>query len=78
MEQVDHRDGNDDYRQPGNPFRLMAPTQKDQLLRNTKAAMDGMPVEIVKRHCGEAADSSSEIPSLAGCSGDQLINFGEE
>jgi hypothetical protein len=26
----------------------------------------------------EAADSSSEIPSLAGCSGGQLINFGEE
>jgi hypothetical protein len=35
-------------------------------------------VSQVSRHRGEAADSSSEIPSLAGCSGGQLINFGEE
>jgi hypothetical protein len=52
--------------------------RRDQLLRNIKAAMDGVPVEIVKRHRGEAADSSSEIPSLTGCSGGQIINFGEE
>src|SRR5215469_3029341 len=44
-----HRDGNDDYRQPGNLFRLMLPEQKDQLFDNIKAAMDGVPIEIVKR-----------------------------
>jgi catalase len=44
-----HRDGNDDYRQPGDLFRLMTPDQKDQLFHNIKAAMDGVPLEIVKR-----------------------------
>ncbi len=44
-----HRDGNDDYRQPGNLFRLMLPEQKEQLFDNIKAAMDGVPIEIVKR-----------------------------
>jgi len=52
-----HRDGNDDYRQPGDLFRLMSPDQRDQLFDNTKAAMAGVPVEIVKRwigHCYKA------------------------
>jgi catalase len=44
-----HRDGNDDYRQPGDLFRLMSPDQKDQLFHNIKAAMDGVPLEIIKR-----------------------------
>jgi catalase len=44
-----HRDGNDDYRQAGNLFRLMSPEQKEQLFNNIKAAMDGVPLEIVKR-----------------------------
>jgi catalase len=44
-----HRDGNDDYRQPGDLFRLMSPEQKDQLFHNIKAAMDGVPLEIIKR-----------------------------
>jgi catalase len=45
----DHRDGNDDYRQPGDLFRLMLPEQKEQLFDNIKAAMDGVPLDIVKR-----------------------------
>src|SRR6202030_3826403 len=44
-----HRDGNDDYRQPGDLFRLMTADQKDQLFHNIKAAMGGVPLEIVKR-----------------------------
>ncbi|HUI94597.1 MAG TPA: catalase [Xanthobacteraceae bacterium] len=44
-----HRDGNDDYRQPGDLFRLMLPEQKDQLFDNIKGAMEGVPIEIVKR-----------------------------
>ena len=48
-DRYNHRDGNDDYRQPGDLFRLMSPEQKDQLFHNIKAAMDGVPIEIVKR-----------------------------
>src|SRR4030081_2490820 len=44
-----HRDGNDDYRQPGDLFRLMSADQKQQLFHNVKAAMDGVPMEIVQR-----------------------------
>ena len=48
-DRYDHRTGNDDYRQPGDLFRLMTWDQKDQLFHNIKAAMDGVPLEIVKR-----------------------------
>jgi catalase len=48
-DRYNHRDGNDDYRQPGDLFRLMSPEQKDQLFHNIKAAMEGVPIEIVKR-----------------------------
>jgi catalase len=56
-DRYNHRDGNDDYRQPGDLFRLMRPDQKEQLFQNYKAAMAGVPVEIVKRqivHCYRA------------------------
>ena len=33
-DRYNHRDGNDDYRQPGDLFRLMTPDQKDQLFHN--------------------------------------------
>src|ERR1700730_1515120 len=49
-DRYNHRDGNDDYRQPGDLFRLMPAVQKQQLFQNYKAAMEGVPVEIVKRH----------------------------
>ena len=57
VDRYDHRDGNDDYRQPGDLFRLMSPAQKEQLFQNYKAAMEGVPVEIVTRqiaHCYRA------------------------
>ena len=44
-----HRDGNDDYRQVGDLFRLMSADQKEQLFDNIKAAMEGVPMEIIKR-----------------------------
>jgi catalase len=44
-----HRDGNDDYRQPGDLFRLMTPELQGQLMDNIAAAMQGVPVEIVRR-----------------------------
>jgi catalase len=48
-DRYNHRDGNDDYRQAGDLFRLMSAAQKERLFDNIKAAMDGVPTEIVKR-----------------------------
>src|SRR5882757_5764282 len=56
-DRYNHRDGNDDYRQPGDLFRLMTTDQKQQLFQNYKAAMEGVPIEVVKRqivHCYRA------------------------
>ena len=47
-----HRDGNDDYTQPGNLFRLMSGTQKQQLFSNIAEAMRGVPREIIDRQLG--------------------------
>jgi len=44
-----HRDGNDDYTQAGDLFRLMTPEQQDRLFDNIAAAMAGVPEEIVQR-----------------------------
>jgi catalase len=48
-DRYDHRNGNDDYRQAGHLFRLMRADQKQQLFDNIKAAMEGVPREIVER-----------------------------
>jgi catalase len=44
-----HRDGNDDYRQPGDLFRLMTEEQKRRLFSNIADAMAGVPQEIIAR-----------------------------
>jgi len=44
-----HREGNDDYTQPGNLFRLMNQDQKQQLFNNLAAAMQGVPERIKVR-----------------------------
>lgn len=51
-DRFNHRDGNDDYTQPGNLFRLMNAEQQGRLMDNIAAAMQGVPVEIVKRQVG--------------------------
>ena len=48
-DRYNHRDGNDDYRQVGDLFRLMSADQKEQLFDNIEAAMEGVPMEIIKR-----------------------------
>jgi len=48
-DRYNHREGNDDYTQPGNLFRLMTAEQQGRLMDNIAAAMGGVPVEIVKR-----------------------------
>ncbi|RNF85124.1 catalase [Montanilutibacter psychrotolerans] len=44
-----HRDGNDDYTQPGNLFRLFDDAQKQRLFDNLAAAMQGVPETILRR-----------------------------
>ena len=50
-ERYNHRLGNDDYTQPGNLFRLFNADQKKRLMDNIHDAMQGVPIEIVKRQC---------------------------
>jgi catalase len=48
----DHRQGNDDYTQPGDLFRLMPPDEQQRLFKNITSAMDGVPDYIVQRQLG--------------------------
>src|SRR5690606_27658470 len=48
-DRYDHREGNDDYTQAGDLFRLMNADQQAQLFANIAAAMHGVPQEIVQR-----------------------------
>jgi len=48
-DRYNHRDGNDDYTQPGNLFRLFNAEQKLRLFGNIAAAMQGVPDEIKRR-----------------------------
>jgi len=48
-DRYNHRLGNDDYKQPGDLFRLMPADAKERLMDNAAEAMGGVPVEIVKR-----------------------------
>jgi catalase len=51
----DHREGNDDYTQPGDLFRLMNKEQQQALFGNIAAAMQGVPEFIVERQLGHFA-----------------------
>ena len=58
-DRYNHRDGNDDYTQPGDLFRLMSADQKQQLFGNIAAAMKGVPEEIVRRQLGHFAKADA-------------------
>jgi len=57
-DRYNHRDGNDDYRQPGDLFRLMSTDQRKRLCSNIADAMGGVPQFIIERQLGhfEKAD----------------------
>ena len=44
-----HREGNDDYTQPGDLFRLMTPEQQERLCANIGRHMTGVPQDIQLR-----------------------------
>ncbi len=48
-DRYNHREGNEDYTQPGNLFRLFNDEQKQRLFQNIAAAMQGVPAFIVQR-----------------------------
>jgi catalase len=45
----DHREGNDDYTQAGNLYRLFTAEQKQRLFSNIATAMSGVPQFIIER-----------------------------
>jgi catalase len=55
MDRYDHRDGNDDYTQAGNLYRLMPPDAKERLYKAIAKAMTGVPKEIIERQLGHFA-----------------------
>ncbi len=48
-ERYNHRDGNDDYTQAGNLFRLMTADEQDRLMENIAGTMKEVPQFIVER-----------------------------
>jgi catalase len=53
----DHRQGNDDYTQAGNLFRLMPREAQERLLDNIVRTMQDVPEEIVVRQIGHFAQA---------------------
>jgi catalase len=51
-DRYDHRDGNDDYTQAGNLFRLMTVEEQQRLYHNIAEAMHGVPTDIIERQLG--------------------------
>ncbi|MGB9735827.1 MAG: catalase-related domain-containing protein [bacterium] len=48
-DRYDHRDGNDDYTQTGDLYRLMSVDQKAQLIGNIVRSMKQVPKDIQQR-----------------------------
>jgi len=48
-DRYNHREGNDDYTQAGNLYRLMPPDARERLHQAVAGAMEGVPQEIVER-----------------------------
>ncbi|MEH6527536.1 MAG: catalase [Sneathiella sp.] len=51
-DRYDHRQGNDDFTQAGNLFRIMSEGEQDRLMDTIAGAMAGVPDEIVNRQLG--------------------------
>ncbi len=49
MDRYDHREGNDDYTQPGNLYRLLSDEERERLHQAIAGAMEGVPKKIIDR-----------------------------
>ena len=56
-DRYDHRQGNDDYSQAGDLFRLFDDPQRERLFGNIAAAMQGVPDIIVRRQLAHFANA---------------------
>ncbi|MBI2799445.1 MAG: catalase [Gammaproteobacteria bacterium] len=69
-DRYNHRDGNEDYMQAGNLFRLMNADQKQQLIDNLVGALKPVPTFIQKRQLGHfykaEPDYSSRVAAGLG------------
>jgi catalase len=66
----DHRDGNDDYAQAGNLFRLMDAEQRRALIENIASAMRDAPADIQMRQIGHFLKADREYGTgIAECLG---------
>jgi len=54
-DRYDHRDGNDDYTQPGNLYRLLPADERNRLHQAIAGAMTGVPREIIERQLAHFA-----------------------
>ena len=52
VNRYNHREGNDDYRQAGDLFRLMSPADKKSLISNIAGHMKGIPERIARLQIG--------------------------
>jgi catalase len=51
-DRFDHRDGNDDFTQAGNLFRIMPKDEQGRLMDTIAGAMQGVPSDIIERQLG--------------------------
>lgn len=51
-DRYDHRDGNDDFTQAGNLFRIMPEDEQTRLMDTIAGAMSGVPEDILRRQIG--------------------------
>jgi catalase len=47
-DRYNHREGNDDYSQAGDLFRLLPAEEKERLFKNIAETMQGVPEEIIR------------------------------
>lgn len=59
-ERYNHREGNDDYTQTGNLFRMFDDGQKQRLFSNIAAAMEGVPKEIIDKQIAHFSKADPE------------------
>ncbi len=59
-DRYNHRDGNDDYSQAGDLFRLMTEDQRELLMDTIAGAMQGVPKEIVLRQIGHFMEADPD------------------
>lgn len=60
VDRYDHREGNDDFTQAGNLFRVMPKDEQDRLMDTIADAMAGVPSDILERQLGYFQKADSE------------------